>query len=227
MPVDIFPYIDIPVISVVWQYGGLSPEEMEKRVVNIFERSLTTTVNDIEHMESQSLQQHRGHVKILFPAQRQDRYGGGAGHRACPDTVRIMPPGIVPPSILKYDAPAFPSFNSASRATPSASSRTLRSRQQLHPHALRTVKGASVLEPFRRQIAPGDGRSQSATSSMAKQLSARRCLQRAESQNLILPTGTAKLAEHRISRSAEQQPATISKASTTCRSRPSTAPPSI
>src|SRR5882672_1749260 len=54
MPVDIFPYIDIPVVSVVWNYGGLSPEEMEKRIVTIFERSMTTTVNDIEHMESQS-----------------------------------------------------------------------------------------------------------------------------------------------------------------------------
>src|SRR6516165_11286874 len=54
MPVDIFPYIDIPVVSVVWNYGGLSPEEMEKRMVTIFERSLTTTVNDIEHIESQS-----------------------------------------------------------------------------------------------------------------------------------------------------------------------------
>src|SRR5215469_17459296 len=54
MPVDIFPYIDIPVVSVVWSYVGLSPEEMEKRMVTFFERSLTTTVNDIEHIESQS-----------------------------------------------------------------------------------------------------------------------------------------------------------------------------
>ncbi|MDE3165038.1 MAG: efflux RND transporter permease subunit, partial [Acidobacteriota bacterium] len=54
MPVDIFPYIDIPVVSAVWTYQGLSPEEMEKRVVTFFERALTTTVNDIEHIESQS-----------------------------------------------------------------------------------------------------------------------------------------------------------------------------
>src|SRR5579864_41640 len=53
MPVDIFPYIDIPVVSIVWNYAGLSPEEMEKRMVTIFERSMTTTVNDIEHIESQ------------------------------------------------------------------------------------------------------------------------------------------------------------------------------
>src|SRR5258708_26621618 len=54
MPVDIFPYIDIPIVSVLWVYSGLSPDEMEKRVVTYFERSLTSNVNDIEHIESQS-----------------------------------------------------------------------------------------------------------------------------------------------------------------------------
>src|SRR5713101_1168545 len=54
MPVDIFPYIDIPIVSVLWTYAGLSPEEMEKRVVTNFERNLTSNVNDIEHIESQS-----------------------------------------------------------------------------------------------------------------------------------------------------------------------------
>src|SRR6516162_4564581 len=54
MPVDIFPYINIPIVSVLWQYTGLSPEEMEKRVVTNFERNLTSNVNDIEHIESQS-----------------------------------------------------------------------------------------------------------------------------------------------------------------------------
>ena len=52
MPVDIFPYIDIPIVSVLWQYSGLSPEEMEKRVVTQFERGLTSNVNDIEHIEA-------------------------------------------------------------------------------------------------------------------------------------------------------------------------------
>src|SRR5688572_6011427 len=55
MPTDIFPDIDIPVISVIWNYGGLPPEEMERRIVTNYERALTTTVNDIEHIESQSL----------------------------------------------------------------------------------------------------------------------------------------------------------------------------
>ena len=54
MPVDIFPYIDIPILSIIYQYNGLSPEEMANRVVTNFERGLTTSVNDIEHIESQS-----------------------------------------------------------------------------------------------------------------------------------------------------------------------------
>src|SRR6266581_1329291 len=55
MPTDIFPEIDIPVISVIWNYGGLPPQEMEKRIVNNYERFLTTIVNNIEHVESQTL----------------------------------------------------------------------------------------------------------------------------------------------------------------------------
>src|ERR1017187_8465828 len=65
MPVDIFPYIDIPVVSIVWSYQGLSPEEMEKRMVTIFERSMTTTVNDIEHIESQSYTGVSG-IRVYF-----------------------------------------------------------------------------------------------------------------------------------------------------------------
>src|SRR5215467_557197 len=65
MPVDIFPYIDIPVVSVLWVYSGLSPEEMEKRLVTGFERSLTSNVNDVEHIESQA---YNGYavVKVYF-----------------------------------------------------------------------------------------------------------------------------------------------------------------
>src|ERR1041384_3023290 len=56
MPVDIFPYIDIPIVSIVWQYSGLAPEEMESRIVTNFERALTSNVIGIEHLESQSYQ---------------------------------------------------------------------------------------------------------------------------------------------------------------------------
>src|SRR5215510_8317017 len=67
MPTDIFPDIDIPVISVIFNYGGLPPEEMEKRIVSNYERFLTTTVNDIEHIESQSLS-GVAVIKVFFHA---------------------------------------------------------------------------------------------------------------------------------------------------------------
>ena len=62
MPVDIFPYIDIPVVSVVWSYTGMLPEEMEKRILTVFERAMTTTVNDIEHIESQAYRDRKSVV---------------------------------------------------------------------------------------------------------------------------------------------------------------------
>ena len=79
MPVDIFPYIDIPIVSVLWFYPGCAPEEMEKRVTTNFERTLTANVNDIEHIESQVLQRVRRHPHLL-PSQREDRHGRRADH---------------------------------------------------------------------------------------------------------------------------------------------------
>jgi len=92
MPVDIFPYIDIPIVSVLWVYNGLSAEEMEKRVVTYFERSLTSNVNDIEHIESQVVQRLCGNPDLL-PSKRQGRHGGGPGDRhyadlTAPDAAR-------------------------------------------------------------------------------------------------------------------------------------------
>src|SRR5579871_3088716 len=107
MPVDIFPYIDVPVISVVWQYSGLTPEEMEKRVVSQFERTLTTAVNDIEHMES-NCYSGISVTRVYFqPNVRIDM--AVAQVTAISQTmVRYFPPGIGPPSILKYDASSVP-----------------------------------------------------------------------------------------------------------------------
>src|SRR6202021_1531031 len=78
MPVDIFPYIDIPIVSVLWQYSGLSTEEMEKRVVTQFERGLTSNVNDIEHIESQSYNSIAV-VRIYFHPNVQLHMAGGQG----------------------------------------------------------------------------------------------------------------------------------------------------
>ena len=117
MPVDIFPYIDIPVVSVVWSYNGLSPEEMEKRMVTTFERAMTTTVNDIEHIESQSYS-GVSVTRVYFQPNAKVELALAQITAISQTLLRPMPPGTTPPSIIKYDAPACPSSNSACRAKP-------------------------------------------------------------------------------------------------------------
>lgn len=112
MPTDIFPVIDIPVITVVWNYGGLPPEEMEKRLTTNYERMLTTIVNDIEHTESQTL---TGIVVIkvfLQPGASVDT--AMAGITAVSQTaLRQMPPGATPPLIIRYSASNVPIIQAA------------------------------------------------------------------------------------------------------------------
>src|SRR6476660_1915858 len=97
MPVDIFPYIDIPVVSVVWNYAGLSPEEMEKRMVTIFERAMTTTVNDIEHIESQSYT-CVSVTRVYFQPTAKVELALAQITAISQTLLRIFPPGTTPPS---------------------------------------------------------------------------------------------------------------------------------
>ncbi|MET0238820.1 MAG: efflux RND transporter permease subunit [Sphingobium sp.] len=106
-PVDIFPNIRIPVIAVAWQYSGLPPEDMANRIVSPYERVLTTTVNDIEHIESQSLQ-GMGIVKIYFQPGADIRTATAQVTSVSQTVLRQMPPGITPPLILNYSASTVP-----------------------------------------------------------------------------------------------------------------------
>src|ERR1700722_9841615 len=103
MPVDIFPYIDIPIVSVLWSYNGLAPEEMEKRVVTGFERSLTGNVNDIEHIESQS---YNGYavIRIYFHSNVKIDMAVAQTTATMQSNLRQMPPGMFPANVLKFDA---------------------------------------------------------------------------------------------------------------------------
>jgi multidrug efflux pump subunit AcrB len=107
MSVDVFPKINIPVVSSIWSYGGLSPTEMQDRITTIVERALTTTVNNIEHIESQSI---RGNsvIKMYFQP-GTDVNGSVAQVTALSQTViKPLPPGITPPLILQYNASDVP-----------------------------------------------------------------------------------------------------------------------
>jgi CzcA family heavy metal efflux pump len=106
-PVDIFPNIRIPVIAVAWQYAGQSPQDMADRVVSPYERVLTTTVNDIEHIESQSIQ-GIGIVKIFFQPGADIRTATAQVTSISQTILRQLPPGTTPPLILNYSASTVP-----------------------------------------------------------------------------------------------------------------------
>jgi multidrug efflux pump subunit AcrB len=107
MPTDIFPNVDIPVVSVIWTYGGLSPTEMQDRITTVVERAMTTTVGDIEHIESQTV---RGTsvIKLYFQPGADVNAAVAQVTAICQTLIKPLPPGITPPLILRYNAADVP-----------------------------------------------------------------------------------------------------------------------
>src|SRR5947207_8537031 len=193
VPVDIFQYIDIPIVSVLWVYQGLSPEEMEKRVVTGFERTLTSNVNDIEHIESQA---YTGYavVRIYFHPNVKVDMAVAQVTATMQTSLRQMPPGMFPANVLKYDAASVPILQLG------LSSKTLREQEifDLGNNFIRTplgtVQGASVSYPF-----GGKQRAVMVDLNLnelyARQLAPIDVSNALNQQNLILPAGTAKMAQ--------------------------------
>src|SRR6202050_2593848 len=107
MPTDIFPEINIPVISIVWTYTGLSPQEVGNRITAVNERGLTTTVNDIEHIESESLSGF-SIIKIFFQPNANIPTAIAQVVASEQSQLRQLPPGILPPLVIKYSASSIP-----------------------------------------------------------------------------------------------------------------------
>src|SRR5271157_1306955 len=153
-PKDIFPNINIPVISLVWSYTGLTPDDMEKRLVTVTERAMTTTVNDIEHMESQS---YNGVavIRVFFQPNVRAEMALAQMNSIAQTLLRALPPGTTPPFLIKYDASSVPVLQLG------LSGQGL-SEQQLYDLGLNfvrtqlaTVQGASIPLPYggkQRQI---------------------------------------------------------------------------
>src|SRR6202167_5010893 len=190
-PTDIFPNIDIPVVSIIWNYAGLVPKDMSDRIISVTERALTTTVDNIEHIESQSLYGVAVVKVFLQPTANVER--GIAQITAISQTqLHQLPTGTTPPLILAYSASSVPVLQLA------LSGQGL-SEQQLNDYALNfirtqliTVPGASVPYPYggkQRQVQvdlnPDELQS--------KGLSALDVVNAIALQNLILPTGTSKI----------------------------------
>src|SRR6201998_4697473 len=190
-PTDIFPSIDIPVVAVAWTYTGLSPEEMEGRITTVYERVLTTTVDNIEHIESTTVN-GTAIVKVyLQPSASIDR--ANAQVTAVSQTIlRQLPPGSLPPLIINYNASTVPILQLG------LSGKDL-TEPQLNDIALNflrtqlvTVPGASVPFPF-------GGKTRQVMVNLiprlmqAKGLSPDDVLTALGNQYLVLPGGTAKI----------------------------------
>ncbi len=192
-PTDIFPNIKIPVVAVVWTYNGLSPEDMSGRVVYYFERTMTTTVSNIEHIESQSLY-GRGIVKIFFQP-GTDVAAAQAQIAASAQTVlRQMPQGITPPSILVYDASSVPVLD----LQVSGTTQTV---QQLYDLASNFIRPALITVPGVAIPTPYGGTSRVVEVDLNQRgllehgLSAQDVSKALSSQNIVLPAGDEKIGK--------------------------------
>jgi CzcA family heavy metal efflux pump len=190
-PVDIFPNINIPVVSVVWFYTGMSPLDMADRIVSNSERGITTTVNDIEHMESQSVY-GLGIIKVFFRPGTNVQGAIAQITAICQTTVRGLPPGTTPPLIISYSASTTPIIQLG------LSSKTLPEQQlfDLGQNFLRnylaTVQGAATPYPYGgkiRQIQVD----LDLPKLQAYGLGPNDIVNAVNAQNIILPTGTIKM----------------------------------
>lgn len=207
MSTDILPEIDIPVVSVIWQYDGMAAEEMERRIITYSERAMTTTVNDIEHMESQSMF-GVGVIKVFFHPRANIAAAVAQVTSISQTILRVLPPGTQPPLIVQYSASNVPIVQIA------ASSPTL-SEAQLYDYGLNfirtqlaTVQGAQVPLPYGgkpRQIMVDLDQQ----ALLAKGLSASDVTNAVNAQNLILPAGSAKIGTREYSVRLKSSPEAV------------------
>jgi multidrug efflux pump subunit AcrB len=190
-PTDIFPYINIPMVGVIWTYNGMSPDDMAKRVLIVSERAMTTTVNDIERIESTAYN-GVGLIRVYMQPGTNVDLAVAQVTAVCQTLLRTMPPGIFPPLIVQTDASSVPILQLG------LSSGTL-TEQQLYDYGqnfvrtrLATVPGVSVPLPY-------GGKVRSVMVDLdpdalyGKGLSATDVSNALNLQNLILPTGTVKV----------------------------------
>ena len=142
-PTDIFPNIGVPVIGVAWQYTGLSPDEMAGRIISPYERTISTTVNDVEHVESTSLS-GIGIVKIYFQPGVDIRLATAQVASFSQTVLKQLPPGVTPPLILNYNASTVPILQLATSSRSLSEQQVLDNTQNFMRPVLTTVQGAAV-----------------------------------------------------------------------------------
>ena len=207
MPTDIFPNIDIPVVASDWTYNGLNPVEFEGRIVSSYERALSTTVSDIEHIESQTLN-GMSVIKIFFQPTVNINAAIAQVTAISQTVIRQMPPGITPPLVMNYNASTVPILQ-LSLSSPTLSEQELTDLGMNYMRSqLATVPGAAVPWPFGGKT-PQVMVDINPQLLQANGLSPQDVVNAVSQQNLILPAGTAKLGAYEYNVDMNASPHTI------------------
>jgi CzcA family heavy metal efflux pump len=206
-PTDIFPDIRIPVIAVAWQYTGLPPEQMAGRITTQFQRALTTTVNDIEHIEANS---YAGIavVKVFFQPGVNVAVANAQVTAICQVVVRQMPPGITPPLILNYNASTVPIIQLALSGQGLAEQALFDLGVTSVRTPLVTVPGAAIPFPYggKQRLVQID---LDPAAIQARGLSAQDVANALAAQNLIVPVGNQKIGEYEYTVQLNSAPSAI------------------
>jgi CzcA family heavy metal efflux pump len=190
-PTDIFPEINIPVVSIVWNYSGLSATDMEQRIVSGFERSLTTTVDNIEHVESQTVE-GRSIIKVYFQTGANIATAIAQITAISSTAVRSMPPGTTPPLVITYSASTVPIMQLGIQGTGMTEQELNDIAVNFVRNRLATIPGAATPYPYggkQREVAVNID----IPSLQSKGLSPVDVINAVNNENLILPAGSVKI----------------------------------
>ncbi|HEY2807361.1 MAG TPA: efflux RND transporter permease subunit [Steroidobacteraceae bacterium] len=209
MPTDIFPNIRIPVVAAIWRYTGLSPDEMATRLVLSSERTAQTTVNDVEHTESQSLS-GTSVVKYFFQPNVNEELSFAQITGVSQTGLRQAPPGTTPPFILAYNASSVPILQLALSSDTLSEAQLFDLGNSILRTGLSTVQGASMPYPYgglQRQVQVD----LNPDALRAQGLSGNDVTAAISSQNSILPAGTQKIGDREYFVSVNSNPSTIAE----------------
>jgi multidrug efflux pump subunit AcrB len=193
MAKDIFPNIDIPVVSVIWGYTGLPPQEMERRFVTISERAMNTTVNDIEHQESQSYP-GIGVIKVFFQPNVKIEQAVAQVTAISQTLLRIFPPGATPPLIIQYNASSVPILQLAVSSPTLPEAELYDQSLNFIRRPLAEVRGAAIPLPYggKQRLVSVD---LDLKKCQALDVSPTEVSNAINAQNVILPSGTVKIGD--------------------------------
>ncbi len=208
-PKDIFPTINIPVVSINWSYAGLSPEQMANRIAVLNERSLTLTVNDIDHIESESLS-GTAIIKIFFQPGANIAMAMSQVTAMSQTQLRQLPPGTTPPFVMQYSASTVPVLQLGLSGKGLSEQRLFDLGANFIRVQLADVEGAAIPWPFggkQRQVEVD----LDTAALQAKGLSPVDVVTAISSQNLILPSGTSKIGPYEYDVETNGSPLTTSE----------------